>query len=102
VQRPRTVGAGAQPARAGLGGEREVTMTKEQLDHGRVKGGEALGGRGTRAEWRCAPQQGFLEVALMLVEQGEYAGSLASASCPAASRSSRSADRRGAPHRLAG
>jgi hypothetical protein len=42
---PESVGAGGEAPCAGLDGERQVDVAFEQFDHGRVEGGESLGGR---------------------------------------------------------
>ncbi len=46
----------------------------QQTDHGRIEGGEPLRGSGTRSQWWVSRDQLLLQVALVLVEQGQRDG----------------------------
>ena len=69
VHRPGAVGTRAVAAFAGLGGQRQVAVTVEQVDHGPVERGEAVRGRRARAERRWPAQDPLLQSALVLVEE---------------------------------
>lgn len=69
VGEPEPVGAGPEAGAADLGAEDQVAELFEQLHHGPVERGQSVSRWRPRTQWWGAPQETFLQIPLVPVEQ---------------------------------